>query len=98
LARERATEDKPGDAARKLAAIRDRAVALGKRLGASRDPAAIVELRTEVEGLAAALCSVEPTPPPGPDPAPAVRWPCDLNAPADQASPWGADPEELRGG
>jgi hypothetical protein len=98
LARERATKDKPGDAARKLAATRDRAVALGKRLGASRDPEAIAELRTDMEGLAAALDNVEPTPPPTPDPASPVRWPRDLNVPAVQACPWGVDPEELRGG
>jgi len=90
LARERASTERAADAANELKAIRERVVALEKRLREQPSPEAVAELQKEVESLTRVLTELAEAPPTEP-------WPRDLNAQPVDGS-WGSDPEDLRGG
>lgn len=93
MARERASTERAADAANELKAIRERVVALEKRLRDKPSPEAVAELQKEVESLTRVLTDLAEDPPT----TSAEPWPRDLNAqPADGS--WGNDPEDLRGG
>ena len=93
MARERASTERAADAADELTAIRERVVALEKRLREQPSPEAVAELQKEVESLTRVLTELAEDPPT----TSADPWPRDLNSqPADGS--WGSDPEDLRGG
>ncbi len=93
MARERASTERAADAANELKAIRERVVALEKRLRDEASPEAVAELQKEVESLTRVLTELAEAPPTAsPEP-----WPRDLNSQAADAT-WGGDPEGLRGG
>ena len=93
MARECASTERSADAANELKAIRERVVALEKRLREQPSPEAVAELQKEVESLTRVLTELAEAPPT----TSAEPWPRDLNAqPADGS--WGSDPEDLRGG
>ena len=93
MARERASTERAADAANELKAIRERVVALEKRLRDEPSPEAVAELQKEVESLTRVLTELAE----GPSMTSAEPWPRDLNGqPAD--ANWGSDPEDLRGG
>lgn len=93
MARERASTERAADAANELKAIRERVVALEKRLRDEPSPEAVAELQKEVESLTRVLTELAEAPPTAsPEP-----WPRDLNSQPADAS-WGSDPEDLRGG
>jgi len=93
LASNRASGDRAAAAAGELKAIRERVVALEKRLREQPTPEAVAELQGEVEKLTRVLTGLSDAG----DPASQDPWPRDLNAAAASAS-WGIDPEALRGG
>jgi len=93
LARERASTERAADAALELKAIRERVVALEKRLREQPTPEAVAELQGEVEQLTRVLSELADSSQPGTqDP-----WPRDLNGQTADKN-WGTDPEDLRGG
>lgn len=93
MASERASGDRAAAAAGELKAIRERVVALEKRLREQPTPKAVAELQTEVEKLTHVLTGLaDDAPAGGQDP-----WPRDLNTATASAS-WGTDPEDVRGG
>ena len=93
MARERASTERAADAAVELKAIRERVVALEKRLREQPTPEAVAELQGEVEQLTRVLSELADSSQPGTqDP-----WPRDLNG-QTAAGNWGIDPEDLRGG
>ena len=93
MARERASTERAADAANELKAIRERVVALEKRLRDEPSPEAVAELQKEVESLTRVLTELAERPPT----TSTEPWPRDLNSqPAD--ANWGSDPEDLRGG
>ena len=93
MARERASTERAADAANELKAIRERVVALEKRLRDEPSPEAVAELQKEVESLTRVLTELAERPPT----TSAAPWPRDLNSQPADAS-WGSDPEDLRGG
>ena len=86
-------ENELADAANELKAIRERVVALEKRLRDEPSPEAVAELQKEVESLTRVLTELAERPPT----TSAQPWPRDLNSQPADAS-WGSDPEDLRGG
>ena len=94
LASNRASGDRAAAAAGELKAIRERVVALERRLREAPTPEAVAELQCEVEKLTRVLTGLSDAGGPATSHDP---WPRDLNAQAANAS-WGSDPEDLRGG
>ena len=93
MARERASTERAADAAVELKAIRERVVALEKRLREQPTPEAVAELQGEVEQLTRMLSGLaDSSQPDTQDP-----WPRDLNGQTADKN-WGTDPEDLRGG
>jgi DNA repair exonuclease SbcCD ATPase subunit len=93
LARERASGERAEDAAVELKAIRERVVALEKRLREQPTPEAVAELQGEVEQLTRVLTELAD----GEQTSRQEPWPRDLNGQAADGN-WGTDPEDLRGG
>jgi DNA repair exonuclease SbcCD ATPase subunit len=93
LARERASGERAEDAAVELKAIRERVVALEKRLREQPTPEAVAELQGEVEQLTRVLTELAD----GEQTSRQQPWPRDLNGQAADGN-WGTDPEDLRGG
>lgn len=93
MARERASTERAANAESELKAIRERVVALEKRLRDEPSPEAVAELQKEVESLTRVLTKLAESPPT----TSAEPWPRDLNSQLADAS-WGSDPEDLRGG
>lgn len=93
MASNRASGDRAAVAAGELKAIRERVVALEKRLRDQPTPEVVAELQAEIEKLTRVLTGLSDAG------APATRnpWPRDLNSATSSAS-WGTDPEGLRGG
>ena len=93
MARERASGERAEDAAVELKAIRERVVALEKRLREQPTPDAVAELQGEVEQLTRVLTELAD----GEQTSRQEPWPRDLNGQAADGN-WGTDPEDLRGG
>jgi hypothetical protein len=93
LASNRASGDRAAAAAGELKAIRERVVALEKRLREQPTPEAVAELQGEIEKLTRVLSRLSDAG----APASQAPWPRDLNTATASAS-WGTDPEGLRGG
>lgn len=96
-----AIECAPGDRAAaatgELKAIRERVVALEKRLREQPTPEAVAELHAEIEKLTGVLGGLSKAPAGAASTDEAATWPRDLNGTPSEAT-WGTDPAGVAGG
>lgn len=97
MASDDASGDRAAAATGELKAIRERVVALEKRLREQPSPEAVAELHAEIEKFTGVLGWLSEAPAGAASADEAATWPRDLNGTPLEAT-WGTDPAEVAGG